>query len=48
MWTTVGRGRAILGGEFDVESGGYVDFDFEAKLDFASCLGLVKSEWGSV
>ena len=48
MWTAVGRGRAILSGEFDVESGGYVDIDFEAKLDFAPWLGLMKLGWGSV
>jgi hypothetical protein len=48
MWTAVGRGRAILSGEFDVESGGYVDIDFEAKLDFAPWLGLMILGWGSV
>ena len=48
MWTTVGRGRAIRNEKFDVESGAYVGIDFEAKLDFAPWLGLMKLGWGSV
>ena len=43
-----GRGRALRNEKFDVESGAYVDIDFEAKLDFARWLGLMKSGWGSV
>ena len=41
-WTTVGRGRAIRNEKFEVESGAYVGIDFEAKLDFAPWLGLMK------
>ena len=48
MWTTVGRGRAVRNEKFEVESGAYVGIDFEAKLDFAPWLGLMKLGWGSV